>query len=144
MGDRSTFVHMAKKGMLLVGHGSKLPHNKELIETTADLIGRRSVDYIVKPGFMSMNKPDIDEQLEAFRHEDIDMLVVVPLFLAKGVHINKDIPEKIGLPEGSRKGTFALNGKTVPLLYADPIGSDPLLAELMLKNAEEAVKEFSS
>ncbi|WP_292519432.1 sirohydrochlorin nickelochelatase [Methanoculleus sp.] len=133
---------MSMKGMLLVGHGSKLPYNKELIETTAALIAEKSDDYIVRPGFMSLNTPTVEEQLEAFRKEDIDMLVVVPLFLAKGVHINQDIPEILGLPAGERKGEFRLNGKTVPLVYANPIGSDPLLAELMLKNAADAIAEL--
>jgi sirohydrochlorin ferrochelatase len=133
---------MGKKGMLLVGHGSKLPYNKELIETTARMIAEKSDEYIVRSGFMSLNTPTVQEQLDAFRSEKIDMLVVVPLFLAKGVHINKDIPEILGLPEGSRKGTFQANGSTVPLYYANPIGSDPLLAELMLKNASDAIKEL--
>ncbi|MDD4568170.1 MAG: sirohydrochlorin nickelochelatase [Methanoculleus chikugoensis] len=135
---------MTMKGMLLVGHGSKLPYNKELIETTAKLIAEKTDDYIVKPGFMSLNTPTVGEQLEAFRSEDIDMLVVVPLFLAKGVHINQDIPEILGLPKGQRRGTFQLNGKAVPLVYANPIGSDPLLAELMLKNASDAIAELKS
>ncbi len=134
---------MATKGMLLVGHGSKLPYNKELIETTAAMIAERSDDYLVKSGFMSINTPTVEEQLEAFRGEDIDMLVVVPLFLAKGVHINKDIPGILGLAEGTRKGIFQVNGKEVPLYYANPIGSDPLLADLMLKNAEEVVSELA-
>ncbi|MCT8337343.1 sirohydrochlorin nickelochelatase [Methanoculleus sp. Afa-1] len=133
---------MTMKGMLLVGHGSKLPYNKELIETTAKFIAEKSDGYIVKPGFMSLNTPTVGEQLEAFRSEDIDMLVVVPLFLARGVHIEQDIPEIIGLPKGERKGEFQLNGKTVPLVYANPIGSDPLLAELMLKNASDAIAEL--
>ncbi|MCE5337968.1 MAG: sirohydrochlorin nickelochelatase [Methanomicrobiaceae archaeon] len=135
---------MGKKGMLLVGHGSKLPYNKELIETTAEIIAGKTDEYVIKPGFMSLNTPTVEEQLEAFRKEDIDMLVVVPLFLARGVHINQDIPEILGLPEGTRKGTFRLNGKTVPLVYASPIGSDPLLAELMLKNASDAIAELNS
>ncbi|MGB4757408.1 MAG: sirohydrochlorin nickelochelatase, partial [Candidatus Methanoculleus thermohydrogenotrophicum] len=45
-------------------------------------------------------------------------------------------------PRGARSGTFQMNGKTVPLVYADPIGSDPLLAELMLKNALSAIAEL--
>ena len=130
---------MGIKGMLLVGHGSKLPYNKELIETTAELIARKTNEYIVKPGFMSINTPTVEEQLEAFRKENIEMLVVVPLFLARGVHIDKDIPEILGLPEGSRRGEFQLNGKTSPRVYANPIGRDPLLAELMLKNAADAI-----
>lgn len=130
---------MSKKGMLLVGHGSKLPYNQELVEKTAELIQSKNSDYIVKCGFMNMNKPTIKESMEEFKKEPIETLVIVPLFLAKGVHIEKDIPGEIGLPEGIKKGTFQLNGKSVPLLYADPIGSDPLLAELMVKNANKAL-----
>jgi len=133
---------MSKKGMLLVGHGSKLPYNQELVEKTAALIKQKNADFIVKCGFMNMNQPSIKDSLDAFRKEPIDVLVVVPLFLAKGIHIEKDIPGEIGLPEGVRKGTFTLNGKSIPLLYADPIGSDPLLADLMVKNATAALEHL--
>lgn len=130
---------MGQMGMLLVGHGSTMPYNQELVEKTAEYIKAKNAGYIVKCGFMNMNKPTIKESLEAFRGEQIDALVVVPLFLAKGVHIEKDIPGEIGLAEGVKKGTFVLNGRSVPLVYADPIGSDPLLAELMVKNAKKAL-----
>ena len=130
---------MGKKGMLLVGHGSTMPYNKDLVEKTASLIKSKNTDFIVKCGFMNINTPTIKESLDDFRLEPIEALVVVPLFLAKGVHIEKDIPGEIGLPEGSKKGTFTLNGRSVPLVYADPIGSDPLLADLMMKNAVKAL-----
>jgi len=128
--------------MLLVGHGSKLPYNKELVETTGRLIAEQHPDFLVKCAFMNMNVPSIEESLAEFRKEKIDVLVVVPLFLAKGVHILKDIPEMIGLSEGKTRGTFVLNGSSIPLIYADPIGSDPLLAELMVKNAKKALSSI--
>jgi sirohydrochlorin ferrochelatase len=133
---------MSTKGMLLVGHGSKLPYNKELVETTGRLIAEQHPDFLVKCAFMNMNTPSIEESLSEFRKEKIDVLVVVPLFLAKGVHILKDIPELIGLAEGKTRGTFTLNGSSIPLIYADPIGSDPLLAELMVKNAKKALSSI--
>ncbi|MCK9631943.1 MAG: sirohydrochlorin nickelochelatase [Methanoregula sp.] len=133
---------MSKKGMLLVGHGSTMPYNQELVEKTAAFIRSNNADFIVKCGFMNMNKPTIKESMEAFKTEPIDALVVVPLFLAKGVHIEKDIPGEIGLPEGTKKGNFVLNGKTIPLVYADPIGSDPLLADLMVKKANAALSNL--
>jgi sirohydrochlorin ferrochelatase len=133
---------MSMMGMLLVGHGSSMPYNKELVETTGRMIAAQNKDFVVKCGFMNINSPSIRESLESFRHEKIDALVVVPLFLAKGVHIEKDIPAEIGFGEGQKKGTFALNGTSVPLLYADPIGSDPLLASLMLKNAKKALQSL--
>jgi sirohydrochlorin ferrochelatase len=133
---------MGKKGLLLVGHGSKKPYNKQLIEETAQTIAEKDDSFLVKSGFMSINEPTVEEQLDAFRNEDIDALIVVPLFLAKGIHILKDIPAILGLEEDSYSGTFKANGSEIPLLYAQPIGSDPLLAELMLKNAYQAIDEF--
>lgn len=138
----TTYPHMSKKGILLVGHGSKLPYNKQLVEETAGLIARRHPDFVVKCGFMNMNSPSIADSLEEFRKEPIEVLVVVPLFLAKGVHILEDIPGILGLSKGETKGQFVLNGKNIPLLYADPIGSDPLLADLMVKNAERVLGDL--
>jgi sirohydrochlorin ferrochelatase len=131
---------MGMKGMLLVGHGSSMPYNKELVESTAKMITAETGEYVVRCGFMNMNTPSIKEALASFHGETIDALIVVPLFLAKGVHIEKDIPSEIGLAAGQKKGTFALNGTTIPLVYADPIGSDPLLASLMVKNAKKALE----
>ena len=131
--------YMGKKGMLLVGHGSTMPYNQELVEKTAAIIKGQNTDFIVKCGFMNMNTPTIKDSLNEFKHEPIDALVVVPLFLAKGVHIEKDIPGEIGLAEGTKKVVFLLNGRSIPLVYADPIGSDPLLANLMIKNATKAL-----
>ena len=131
---------MGTKGMLLVGHGSSMPYNKELVESTAKMIAAQTSEYVIRCGFMNMNSPSIREALASFHGEKIDALIVMPLFLAKGVHIEKDIPSEIGLAAGQKKGTFALNGTTIPLIYADPIGSDPLLANLMVKNAKKALE----
>ena len=83
---------MERKGMLLVGHGSKLPYNKELVESTGQIIAGKYPEYIVKCAFMNMNSPSIEESLNEFKKEKIEALVIVPLFLAKGVHILQDIP----------------------------------------------------
>jgi len=131
---------MGMKGMLLVGHGSSMPYNKELVESTAKMIAAQTSEYVIRCGFMNMNSPSIREALASFHGEKIDALIVMPLFLAKGVHIEKDIPSEIGLAAGQKKGTFAMNGTTIPLIYADPIGSDPLLANLMVKNAKKALE----
>lgn len=134
---------MSRKGLLLIGHGSKLPFNKELVDSTGNLIAAQYPgDFVVKSAFMNMNSPSVPETLDEFRKEEIDALIVVPLFLAKGIHITKDIPPLVGLSEGQSKGTFTLNGKTVPLIYADPIGPDPLLADLMVKNARRALSSL--
>jgi len=131
---------MGKKGMLLVGHGSSLPFNKELVEETAAMIRARDGEFIIRTGFLNLDKPTLTDALEQFQKDDIDMMVVVPLFLAKGVHILEDIPALLGLDPGKNRGEIELHGKSIPLVYAEPIGKDPLLAEMMLKNAYRAIR----
>ncbi|HJJ46924.1 MAG TPA: sirohydrochlorin nickelochelatase [Methanocorpusculum sp.] len=129
-----------KTGLLLVGHGSRLEYNKQLIITTAELMKKQKPEYLIKSCFMEFSNPTVTEALEEMKKEDVDALVVVPLFLAKGMHVLRDIPNLLHLEHGSKKGELKLiSGKTIPLLYAEPIGIDPLLAELMLKNAETAL-----
>ena len=130
---------MGNVGILLVGHGSKKEYNKDLISKTAALIAQKNPNYRVKCGFMEFNEPAIPEALDQFRTEAIDSLVVVPLFLARGVHIDEDIPGILNLPSGQKKGTFKLQSGEIPLVYADPIGPNPLLAELMAENARQAL-----
>ncbi len=131
---------MSSKGLLLVGHGSRLEYNKQLITTTADLMREEKPDYIIKSCFLEYSSPNVSDGLLAMRAEDISVLVVVPLFLAKGIHILRDIPKLLALEPGKKQGGFTLaDGRTVPLVYAEPIGIDPLLAELMLKNADAAL-----
>lgn len=132
---------MTVKGLLLVGHGSRLEYNKELITTTADLMKNIDENYLIKTCFLEYSSPNVTEGLELMKKENLDELVVVPLFLAKGIHILRDIPKLLGLETGKKQGTVILeNGKEIPLVYAEPIGIDPLLAELMLKNAKTAEK----
>lgn len=133
---------MGKTGILLVGHGSKKEYNKNLITQTAGLIAERHPDYIVKCGFMEFNEPTIPQSLDEFRSEDITSIAVVPLFLARGVHIDEDIPGILKLAPGQKIGTFQLKSGEIPLVYADPIGPNPLLADLMAENAKQALSQI--
>ncbi|MBN1432813.1 MAG: sirohydrochlorin nickelochelatase [Methanomicrobiaceae archaeon] len=133
---------MTKIGFLLVGHGSKKPYNKQLIDNTAKIIAEKEEGYVVKTGFMEFNEPTIPEALEAFRDEDIEILQVVPLFLARGMHIDKDIPDILGIEEGGHRGTFKLKDKEIPLVFADPIGENELLADLMIANGKKSVSDY--
>lgn len=131
---------MSTKGLLLVGHGSRLQYNKDLITTTANLMKDTTDEYLIKSCFLEYSSPTVPEGLDAMREEDLELLVVVPLFLAKGIHILRDIPKLLGIESGNYRGTFILSsGKEIPVVYAEPIGIDPLLAKLMLKNAENAI-----
>lgn len=133
---------MTKHGLLIIGHGSRLEYGKELINETAKMIAEKTDEYTIITCSMEFNEPNVEEGLAEMQKKDIDYLVAIPMFLAKGIHVLHDIPEIIGLSEGEFRGEFTLSdGRKIPLVYANPLGSDPLLANLMLKNAETAVAQ---
>ena len=134
---------MTKHGLLIIGHGSRLEYGKELINETAKMIAEKTDEYTIITCSMEFNEPNVEEGLAEMRKKDIDYLVAIPMFLAKGIHVLHDIPEILGLSEGEFRGEFTLeDGRNIPLIYANPLGSDPLLANLMLKNAETAVTQY--
>lgn len=131
---------MVRYGILLIGHGSRLEYNKQLTEETAEMMRDRCPDVLIKTCFLEYDSPNVSEGLDEMRQESIDVLIVLPFLLSGGVHVLQNIPRVIGLECGKKTGTFTLNnGKEIPFVYANPLGADSLLAELLLKNAEDAV-----
>ncbi len=54
---------MDKIGLIIIGHGSKLPHNRENLEKLADILRKRSRFKTVEIAFMVRNKPTIPEAI---------------------------------------------------------------------------------
>ncbi len=128
-----------KIGILALGHGSKHPHNKEVVTGVAEIIGKKYKNIVVRTGFMNMNTPTMKEGLDAFKGTGVSTIVAVPIFLAHGVHTMEDIPQILGISKESRKTTIKLDGKNVTLVYSEPLGTDELIAEVAFKRAKEAL-----
>jgi sirohydrochlorin cobaltochelatase len=65
-------------------------------------------------------------------------VAAVPVFLASGVHITKDIPQILKLDQKGC-GNLTIDGKAVPVCYARPLGADELIADLVFKRAQEVL-----
>ena len=129
-----------KIGILAMGHGSRLPHNKEVITKVANMIAEKYPDTVVRIGFMNMNNPTMIEGLEAFENTGVSSIISVPLFLAQGVHTTEDIPQILGISRENRKRTIKINGNDVTMVYAEPLGPDPVIADLAYTRAIEALE----
>lgn len=129
-----------KIGILALGHGSKLPYNKDVVTSVANLIAEKYKQVVVRTGFMNMNNPTMDEGLKGFEGTGVSTIIAVPIFLAHGVHTTEDIPQILGISREDRRTIVNLNGKDVTLVYAEPLGADPLIADLAFKRAMEAIK----
>ncbi len=86
-----------KTGILIVGHGSKLPYNKEVVSELAQKLDKK-IDNTVESGFMELVLPNISQQVNKLKEQDIERIIVVPAFLAHGVHTKVDIPTILRLP----------------------------------------------
>jgi len=119
-----------KEGILIIGHGSRLSYNKDIIELNAQRLrdkGLRNV-YV---GFNEMSEPEIGDTMKKMAADGIDVIYALPLFISSGLHLTKDIPEKLGIPENSTGGKVKMNGKTITVRYTGAIGDDPRIAEIL-------------
>ena len=108
------------KGIVIVGHGSQLPHYREVMELHRRRIEKSGIFDEVKIAFAARKrKPSPDEVIKEMKSETI---YVVPLFISKGLHVTEDLPEILGFPkkEGVKKARF--EGKEI--IICEPIGED--------------------
>lgn len=115
----------------MVGHGSKMTKNMELVVSMAKMLQDRGEFGPVEPAFMQLNEPDIPTGLANLAAKGVDLIYVVPCFLATGIHTTEDIPGELGLEKGQRSGKVSVGGRAVELRYCQPMGDDPRLADIL-------------
>ena len=87
-----------KTGILLLSHGSRLDDGEEVIKAYKEMYEDEFPDIPVEYGFMEIRKPGIPETINKLTSEnDLDKIVVVPVFVAHGLHTKRDIPELLGI-----------------------------------------------
>ena len=146
----------AKTGILLVSHGSRLKYNKEFISTLFTKF-EKTTDYPCNFGFMELAEPSIPDAIDVLLSEnDVDRLIVVPVFIAPGVHTTNDIPTILGLKEGHSHHhhhdhdhshehehhhhhdltTIDFDGE---ILYPEPIKADDILIDILIKKVNNSL-----
>lgn len=87
-----------KTGILLLSHGSRLDDGEEVIKAYKEMYTEEFPDMPVEYGFMEIRKPGIQETIKKLSEEnDLDKIVVVPVFVAHGLHTKRDIPGLLGI-----------------------------------------------
>lgn len=132
--------------LFIAGHGTGNNENsRKAIERQVELIRGMSLYQEVHPVFME-EEPRIGDcyGMTAARN-----LVMVPFFISDGLHSYEDIPVMLGEPEGVVKKRYAEGQPTWRnptekqgklLWYTPSIGSEPLMAEVILERVREAAR----
>ncbi len=139
----------AKTGILLVTHGSRLNYNKEFATALYNKF-EKTCDLPSSFGFMELCGPSIPESINKLADEnDIDRLVVVPVFIAPGMHTTHDIPHILGFleeHEHSHSHDHADHDHVHDLtpvdfdgeiLYPEPIKADDILIDILADMVNE-------
>jgi len=118
------------KGLVIVGHGSQLPHYREVMEIHKRRVEESGIFDEVKIAFVARKrKPSPDEAIKEMQSE---VVYVVPLFISNGLHVTEDLPKILGFPlgEGMKEGEF--EGKRV--VICEPIGEDVFVTYAILNS----------
>ena len=87
-----------KTGILLLSHGSRLDDGEEVIKAYKEMYAEEFPDTPVEYGFMEIRKPGIPETIKKLSTEnDLEKIIVVPVFVAHGLHTKRDIPGLLGI-----------------------------------------------
>jgi sirohydrochlorin cobaltochelatase len=113
----------ADAALLIVGHGTERhPDSGATTHRHAEQIAAQGIFAEVATGFLD-ERPRVPQALDAL---GAAQCVVVGLFVDAGEHGEEDIPALLA-PAGDR------------VVYAGPIGPDPLVTELILDQAHAAL-----
>ncbi|MBS9768632.1 MAG: sirohydrochlorin chelatase, partial [Flavobacteriaceae bacterium] len=82
---------MNKIGVLLCGHGTKLKEGVEAFKQFAKGFQDQFDEYETGVAFFHFSAPDLDEGVQELVDKGVSEIVVLPLFLFTGVHLQDDI-----------------------------------------------------
>lgn len=130
-------VDVSRVGVAVVGHGTDR-HAESATATAgqAERLRSRGRFAAVEALFLDQS-PRVGELATAF-DDAVGDIVVVPLFIADGGHVTRDVPEAMGLPTAGEPfgGPTAVDGKRV--WYTRSVGTAPALTDVILERAAEA------
>ena len=139
----------AETALFIAGHGTeKNANSRKAIEAQVEAI-RDRVEYAdVQPVFME-EAPFI---ADCFTATEAPHIVMVPFFIADGLHTVEDIPVLLGEPAARVKKRLAAGhptwrnptGRKGKLVwYTEAIGNEPGLVDVILERADEGKSQLS-
>ena len=83
----------ARHGLILFAHGARDPQWAEPFEQIRSRIIAAHPEAKVSLAFLELMQPDLEQAVGELAAQGIARITLVPLFLAQGGHLKKDLPE---------------------------------------------------
>lgn len=107
---------MARRALVLFAHGARAAGWAAPFERLRELAAARVDDCEVSLAFLELMTPSLPEQVAALAARGVASISIVPVFLGRGGHLQRDLP---ALVEGLRRQYPQL-----AIEVAGPVGED--------------------
>ena len=118
-----------RHAVLVVDHGSRRREASREAEELVRRLGERLPGVRVALAHLETARPGIEEAVGELYEEGVRELRVQPLFLARGAHVERDLPQAL------RRAAERCPG--LRFRIAEPLGGHPLLEEIVLDRLAE-------
>ena len=122
-------MNKKKKALLLAAHGSRKKVSNIEIHQLANNISLKSEIFdIVEACFLEIALPSIPDGIQSCIEKDASEILIMPYFLAAGMHVIVDIPAIVDKEKLKHKGVII---KSLPYF-----GSSPVIVDILRTLAE--------
>lgn len=118
-----------KTAIILLSHGSRLPEAKATLDSYQTMVESAGLFEIVEAASLQFNQPDLPASLAGVVAGGAKRIIVVPLFLYQGMHMQRDIPELLAEERQKFPG--------VEIILAGNIGADQRMGQIILDRIRE-------
>ncbi len=126
---------MADTAFILIAHGAREPAWALPLRRVADSVVAQAPELRVELAFMELMPPDLGECAEKLVAEGFKHIFVVPLFIARGGHLMRDIPEQLAaLHQKHPAVTFDLGA---------PVGESDAVVQAMAAHVLDMARQGS-
>ncbi|PKM41680.1 MAG: cobalamin biosynthesis protein CbiX [Firmicutes bacterium HGW-Firmicutes-8] len=118
-----------KTAVIVLGHGSKAPQALETLRRYGEMVRTASGCEIVEVASLQFNKPDLPEALHSAIKSGAARVIITPLFLYNGIHMQEDIPAVLAEEKAKNPG--------VEIILANNLGADNRIVDIVLDRIKE-------
>ncbi len=125
-----------RRGVLLVGHGTRDQVGTEQFFSLASRLAARVSPMPVAPALLEFQQPTIAEAWDTLVERDLDHICVAPLLLFAAGHARTDIPEIVSACQA--------RSPHVTVDQSHPISRHHSIVELVVERLEASLRELST
>ena len=129
-------VAPAETSVLVLGHGTgRNANSAKAVSEQVKKIQIQAKDFGEVQAVYLDESPRLSNWHQLTKFQNV---VVLPHFIAEGLHFNRDLPEMMGIDDNTSEQPFDIRSRKV--YYTQPVGVDPAMADFVI----DQVKGFES